>query len=71
VYDGARVALQNAAIQSVVAASYAGVYVDEYQDCSKRQHDLISELSGVLPCRIVSDPLQSIFDFDSNDPLPH
>ena len=38
-------------------------YVDEYQDCSNIQHVLISSLADILPCRILGDPLQAIFDF--------
>lgn len=51
-------------IQHIVRASYAGAYVDEYQDCSVAQHGLIVRLAALLPCRLLGDPLQSIFDFD-------
>jgi hypothetical protein len=37
--------------------------VDEYQDCSLDQHELICLLSEILPCRILGDPLQGIFSF--------
>jgi DNA helicase-2/ATP-dependent DNA helicase PcrA len=47
-----------------VRASYAGLYVDEYQDCSSAQHDLLLKLARDLPCRLLGDPLQGIFDFD-------
>ncbi len=46
--------------------TYAGVYVDEYQDCTVGQHQLIMELANLLPCRIVGDPLQDIFRFGTN-----
>jgi len=50
-------------LRKILLASYSGVYVDEYQDCSKPQHALICNLAEVLPCRILGDPLQAIFDF--------
>lgn len=45
----------------VLRASYAGVYVDEYQDCTVGQHALVMQLAALLPCRILGDPLQAIF----------
>jgi hypothetical protein len=50
-------------IQRVINESYSGIYVDEYQDCSKLQHQFIFKLSNLLPCRLLGDPLQAIFDF--------
>lgn len=51
------------AIRRVLQASYGGVYVDEYQDCIRGQHDLILAVAEILPCRVLGDPLQGIFDF--------
>jgi DNA helicase-2/ATP-dependent DNA helicase PcrA len=45
----------------VLRASYAGIYVDEYQDCTVGQHALVMHLASLLPCRILGDPLQAIF----------
>jgi hypothetical protein len=39
------------------------VYVDEYQDCSTSQHDIVLKIARDLPCRVLGDPLQAIFDF--------
>jgi topoisomerase-like DNA binding C4 zinc finger protein/AAA domain-containing protein len=52
--------------KKVLKASYAGVFVDEYQDCTIEQHNLILKLAENLPCRIVGDPLQAIFSFGGN-----
>ena len=52
----------------ILNATYAGMYVDEYQDCTLVQHELIKCLAESLPCRIVGDPLQAIFDFDEACP---
>ena len=43
-----------------------GIYVDEYQDCSIGQHNLVMSLSKLLPTVILGDPMQGIFDFDDN-----
>lgn len=56
-------------IRQVVAATYAGVYVDEYQDCSDLQHGLVCVLTEFLPSRILGDPMQAIFDFDQGKPV--
>ncbi len=68
VYLAATELLQRSAVKRVVEASYSGLYVDEYQDCTLSQHNLILRLADVLPCRILGDPLQGIFGFQ-NDPL--
>jgi len=62
-YPGASRALLVSAIREAVRASYGSVYVDEYQDCTQAQHDLVVALRDVLPCRVVGDPLQGIFGF--------
>jgi len=51
-------------VQQVIATSYQGLLVDEYQDCTKPQHAMNMELSKVLPIHILGDPLQGIFDFN-------
>ena len=66
--QAARKALERLAIRDVVANSYTGLYVDEYQDCAGSQHALICTLSEILPARIVGDPLQGIFDFEDQPP---
>lgn len=57
-------------VRRIVAATYAGVYVDEYQDCSDLQHSLVCAFSEFLPCRILGDPMQAIFDFGGEDGKP-
>jgi len=56
--------LQSTVIQKIIRASYCGLFVDEYQDCTKSQHDIIMALGKVLPTHILGDPLQGIFDFN-------
>lgn len=77
VYQCSRKVIEKQFFGAVLSASYKGIFVDEYQDCSKSQHALIMALASHLPCRILGDPLQGIFDFDDgivdwrNDIYPH
>lgn len=50
----------------ILSNNFSGVYVDEYQDCSPEQHSFILQLAETLPCRVLGDPLQGIFDFGHN-----
>lgn len=52
-------------IKDIVRSSYAGLFVDEYQDCTINQHQFIMALSDILPLHILGDPLQGIFDFNN------
>jgi len=55
--------VESGAVQSILNASYGGVLVDEYQDCTVAQHGLVRALSLHLPCYVFGDPLQAIFGF--------
>lgn len=68
VYQFANSLLNNKNIKLIINKSYSGIYVDEYQDCTKSQHNLIMSLSKIIPVRILGDPLQGIFGFTA-DPL--
>lgn len=61
--------LQRSAIRRVLGLRFSGVYVDEYQDCSLIQHQLVLALADFLPCRILGDPLQGIFGFKGDQPI--
>lgn len=67
IYRSATALLALPFVQWVIKNSYAGVIIDEYQDCTVDMHSLVLELKALLPCRILGDPLQGIFTF--NDPL--
>jgi superfamily I DNA/RNA helicase len=41
VYEGAEMLLDVRAIRQVIESTYACVYVDEYQDCTRCQHRLV------------------------------
>jgi len=46
--------------------SYAGLIVDEYQDCTLPMHQLMGQLGTLLPCRVLGDELQGIFGLGSD-----
>lgn len=55
-------------IRRVLAASFTHLLVDEYQDCSRAQHDFICTLAELIPSTgVLGDRLQAIFGFA--DPL--
>ena len=56
--------MSSAAIQLIIKASYNGVFVDEYQDCTTEQHEMIIALAKNLPLHVMGDPLQGIFSFE-------
>lgn len=62
-YKGMTILLKNKNIQRVLVNTYNQVLIDEYQDCTKLQHDLIVTLSKIIPCKLFGDPLQGIFEF--------
>ncbi len=62
-YEAGRRVIDARVGRAVLAESYAGLYVDEYQDCVLAQHEFIMAMAEVLPCRVVLDPLQGIFGF--------
>jgi hypothetical protein len=68
-YSACVALLEEPFIRRIVRASYGGFYVDEYQDCSTRQHAIVKALARDLPCRVLGDPMQAIFDFDGNELL--
>lgn len=69
-YPGAERVLRTELGRTILAQSYDGALVDEYQDCSISQHRLIELIAHVLPCRAVGDPLQAIFGFRSDPCVP-
>lgn len=53
-------------LDDVLPATYDRLIVDEYQDCSVRQHDFIACLAQFLPACVLGDPMQAIFGFKGN-----
>lgn len=61
--------LRSGHINDVIAASYSRLLVDEYQDCSIRQHAIVFRTAKILPTCVVGDPVQAIFDFSRDDEI--
>jgi DNA helicase-2/ATP-dependent DNA helicase PcrA len=51
-------------VKNVIQSTYSGLFVDEYQDCTIKQHGLMVSLSNLFPTRILGDFLQGIFGFN-------
>ena len=64
--DAAWKLLQAGHVTEVIRASYAHLIVDEYQDCSVPQHQIIYFLSFTLSTCVLGDPMQAIFGFRGN-----
>ena len=47
-YEACATLLESEFIRRIVQASYEGVYVDEYQDCSIAQHEIVLKLARGL-----------------------
>lgn len=61
---GATAALGKRHIRDIYRISYTHVLVDEYQDCSKAQHQLVLALREAIPqIAVFGDRLQGIFGF--------
>jgi hypothetical protein len=61
--DAAVAMLQAGHLSDVLPASYARLFVDEYQDCSLVQHGLTVAVAAALPTCVLGDPMQAIFGF--------
>jgi DNA helicase-2/ATP-dependent DNA helicase PcrA len=55
--------LKSENVHDVLASSYGRIFVDEYQDCSIRQHAVVYFAAKSLPVCTLGDPLQAIFGF--------
>lgn len=56
--------LKNSHIKEIIKNSYSQIFVDEYQDCSIQQHQMIKKICEIINYKLYGDPLQSIYDFN-------
>lgn len=61
--------LSKKCISEILTANYSLVLVDEYQDCSILQHEIICHIADIIPTYVFGDPMQSVFSF-KNTPTP-
>jgi DNA helicase-2/ATP-dependent DNA helicase PcrA len=54
-------------VLDILAASYSRLIVDEYQDCSIRQHAIVYYAAPALPICVLGDPMQAIFGWPGNE----
>lgn len=69
IYELAVSLFSKPAVKRIIKQSYSHLYVDEYQDCTKEQHKFIMLLAEELPVHLLGDPLQGIFDFNTDVPM--
>ncbi|USX27243.1 UvrD-helicase domain-containing protein [Oxalobacteraceae bacterium OTU3CINTB1] len=55
--------IQAGHLDGILAASYASLIVDEYQDCDLQQHAIVDALAATLHTCVLGDPMQAIFNF--------
>jgi len=58
--------LRDGHINDVLAATYDRMIVDEYQDCSEVQHEIVYFAAQSLRTCVLGDPMQAIFGFQGN-----
>lgn len=59
--------LKSGHVSEIISASYDRLIVDEYQDCSIRQHVVVTWIAQILPTCVLGDPMQAIFGFGGDD----
>ncbi len=69
IYEATAKLIQSGAVNGILKASYSGVFVDEYQDCTSLQHNVIKGIAIHIPVCVFGDPLQAIFDFKNQNPV--
>lgn len=50
-------------LKKVIQATFSNILVDEYQDCSVSQHEIVCELADGINTCVLGDPMQAIFGF--------
>lgn len=63
IYNGMNKLLDNKHIKKVLTNTYSLMLVDEYQDCSLLQHEIIKKVSKIMNYKLFGDSLQKIYDF--------
>lgn len=61
--------LHSTILKTILEYSYEHIFVDEFQDCNRPQYEIVKELCKWKVCvHMLLDPLQTIFDFETNHP---
>ena len=59
----ARYLISEGCIDIILQGSYSRLWVDEYQDCSTVQHEMVVACANLLHTVVLGDPMQSVFGF--------
>lgn len=62
----AKVIFESKIVKKILQATYSGLFIDEYQDCTKIQHEMILTLAKSIKTHILGDPMQGIFNFNGD-----
>lgn len=54
-------------VKKILSNTISHIFVDEYQDCSAKQHSILINIASYIPIHILADPLQAIFRFNNNE----
>lgn len=56
-------------LKTILEYSFEQIFVDEFQDCNRPQYEIVKVLCKWKVCvHLLLDPLQTIFDFETNHP---
>jgi len=66
VRQGALNILEGGHLSDVMHATYSRVIVDEYQDCTTQQHQMVCRLADILLTCVLGDDMQAIFGWGTN-----
>lgn len=66
-YIGMNNLMNNKHIQYIIQSTYSLMLVDEYQDCTLIQHNVIKKISNLIAFKVFGDPLQSIYNFENSN----
>ena len=58
----ARDLIAGGCIDIILQGSYSRLWVDEYQDCSAVQHEMVVACANLLPTVVLGDPMQSVME---------
>ncbi|ANH69203.1 UvrD-helicase domain-containing protein [Mitsuaria sp. 7] len=64
--DCALAVLKSGILDDPLTCTYSRLIVDEYQDCTLRQHEIVVEIARALPTVVLGDPLQAVFGWPGN-----
>ncbi|MEI3535421.1 MAG: UvrD-helicase domain-containing protein [Bacilli bacterium] len=62
-YNGFIKLLDFSIIKDVLTYNYQLIFIDEFQDCTIEQCNIINKISEIIPVKVFGDEMQAIFNF--------